>query len=142
MPSNDRPVQTAASVPSRPYLLERVDDAAVVQLYADGFAGLPLDQKTLIWHLYEAALWGRDIYYDQRHRSNLAMRDLIEAVVRHPDGIDADVLAEMTMALARDAVRSFDCWVELTVWKRCVANARTSRSFGRVSGSSSMVRAR
>jgi hypothetical protein len=29
------------------YLLERVDDAAVVQLYADGFAELPLDQKAL-----------------------------------------------------------------------------------------------
>ena len=32
----------------RNYLLERVDDAAVVQLYADGFATLPLDEKTLI----------------------------------------------------------------------------------------------
>ena len=32
----------------RKYLLERVDDAAVVQLYADGFQSLPLKQKTLI----------------------------------------------------------------------------------------------
>ncbi len=26
---------------TRPYLLEQIDDAAVVQLYADGFAALP-----------------------------------------------------------------------------------------------------
>ena len=53
----------------RKYLLDRVDDAAVVQLYADGFSSLPLKQKTLIWHLYQAALAGRDIFIDQKHRT-------------------------------------------------------------------------
>ena len=33
-----------AAPADRKYLLERVDDAAVAQLYADGFASLPLDQ--------------------------------------------------------------------------------------------------
>ena len=51
----------------RTYLLEQIDDAAVVQCYADGFRALPLDQKILAWHLYQAALAGRDIYYDQRY---------------------------------------------------------------------------
>ncbi len=83
MPSNERPTQVASGVPTRPYLLERVDDAAVVQLYADGFAALPLDQKTLIWHLYEAALAGRDIYADQRYVHNLEMRDFLESLVLH-----------------------------------------------------------
>ena len=55
----------------RPYLLERVDEAAVVQLYADGFSPLPLDQKILLWHLYNAAIAGRDIFYDQRYGHNL-----------------------------------------------------------------------
>ena len=53
------PAATAAPA-ERKYLLERVDDAAVVQLYADGFAELPLKEKTLVWHLYQAALAGRD----------------------------------------------------------------------------------
>ena len=53
---------TAPVAAERRYLLERVDDAAVVQLYADGFESLPLGEKTLIWHLYQAALAGRDIY--------------------------------------------------------------------------------
>ena len=35
--------QAAAS--DRKYLLERVDEAAVAQLYADGFEGLPLDRR-------------------------------------------------------------------------------------------------
>jgi dipeptidyl-peptidase III len=76
----------------RKYLLERVGEAAVAQLYADGFEGLPLDQKTLIWHLYRAALAGRDIYYDQRYAHNLDMRDLLEEIITHPDGIEPATL--------------------------------------------------
>ena len=79
----------------RKYLLERVDDAAVVQLYADGFAALPLDQKLLIWHLYQAALAGRDIYYDQRYAHNLEMRDVLEEILTHPAGVDPKTLAEI-----------------------------------------------
>ncbi len=67
----------------------------MVQLYADGFATLPLKQKTLIWHLYQAALAGRDIYIDQKHRDALEMRALIEQVVAHPQGVEAATLAEV-----------------------------------------------
>ena len=79
----------------RKYLLERVDDAAVVQLYADGFTALPLDQKQLIYHLYRAAIAGRDIYYDQRYAHNLEMRGVLEEILTHADGIDAQTLAEV-----------------------------------------------
>jgi dipeptidyl-peptidase-3 len=89
--SRPAPVETR-----RPYLLEQIDEAAVVQLYADGFEKLPLQEKTLVWHLYRAAIAGRDIYYDQRHRHNLGIRHLLEQIVRHPDGVPADTLAEIT----------------------------------------------
>jgi dipeptidyl-peptidase-3 len=72
-----------------------VDDAAVVQLYADGFSALPLGEKTLIWHLYQAAIAGRDIFYDQRYVHNLEMRGVLEAIVSHADAIDAGTLAEI-----------------------------------------------
>jgi dipeptidyl-peptidase-3 len=85
----------ARSSADRKYLLETVDDAAVIQLYADGFDALPLKQKALIWHLYQAALAGRDIFIDQKHRSALEMRALIEAVVAHPEGVDAGTLAQV-----------------------------------------------
>ena len=90
------PAIASDATDTRPYRLEQVDDAAVVQLYADGFAALPADQKILIWHLYQAALAGRDIYYDQRYAHNLAMRAILEGVLTHPDGIPEDALAEIT----------------------------------------------
>ena len=80
---------------TRTYLLEQVDDAAVVQYYADGFPSLPLDQKILVWHLYQAAIAGRDIYYDQRYRHALEMREILEEILTHPDGIEPSVLAEI-----------------------------------------------
>ena len=83
------------AVTDRKYLLERVDDAAVAQVYADGFSSLPLDQKILIWHLYQAALAGRDIFYDQRYAHNLEMRDVLEEILTHPEGIEGQTLAEI-----------------------------------------------
>ena len=79
----------------RKYLLERVDEAAVAQIYADGFDELPLDQKALIWHLYQAAVAGRDIFYDQRYAHNLVMRDVLEEILTHAGGIEAATLAEI-----------------------------------------------
>jgi dipeptidyl-peptidase-3 len=83
----------------RPVLLERVGPAAVVQLYADGFDALTLDEKRLAWHLYEAALAGRDIYYDQRCASSLAVRDLLETVFVHRHLLAPDVAGAVTTYL-------------------------------------------
>lgn len=92
-------VATSAAATSTPadrkYLLERVDDASVVQLYADGFSALPVKQKTLIWHLYQAALAGRDIFIDQKHKDALEMRGILERIVANPQGVDAATLAEV-----------------------------------------------
>ena len=79
----------------RQYLLERVDDAAVAQLYADGFEVLQLREKILIWHLYQAALAGRDIFYDQRYAYNLEMREVLEEILTHADGIVSETLSEV-----------------------------------------------
>ena len=89
------PAAQAQPAPDRPYLLERVDDAAVVQVYADGFATLPIREKVLIWHLYQAALAGRDIYYDQRYAHSLEMREVLEEILTHAAGVEPAVLAEI-----------------------------------------------
>ncbi len=96
----ESPASTAGSTPAassadRKYLLERVDDAAVVQLYADGFEALPVKEKILVWHLYQAALAGRDIFIDQKHESALEMRGVLEQIVARPAGVDAATLAEI-----------------------------------------------
>ncbi len=80
-PTSPASVPTAPTPTDRPYLVERVGEAAVVQVYADGFRDLPLREKTLIWHLGQAAIAGRDIFYDQRYAHNLEMRDVLEAIV-------------------------------------------------------------
>jgi len=104
MKDDDRPLNAArpgaaeAADPSRGrrYLLERIDEAAVVQLYADGFEGLSPRDRVLIWHLAQAAIAGRDIYYDQRHADSLETRDVLEAILRHPDHVEPGALAAIT----------------------------------------------
>jgi dipeptidyl-peptidase III len=80
---------------SRRYLLEQVDDVSVVQLYADGFVKLSLREKLLAWHLYLAAIAGRDIYYDQRYAHNLELRDVLEGILTHGSGIPEPVIEEV-----------------------------------------------
>src|SRR5258705_13780548 len=93
--STTNPESRTPDPAARKYLLERVDDAAVVQLYADGFSALPLRDKTLIWHLSQAAVAGRDIFIDQKHRSALEMRSILEQIVAHPQGIDPAALSDI-----------------------------------------------
>jgi dipeptidyl-peptidase-3 len=87
---------TATSDTDRTYLLERIDDAVVVQLYADGFNNLSLRDKTLVWHLSQAAIAGRDIFYDQRYVHNLDMRDVVETILTHASHVNPETLAEIT----------------------------------------------
>ena len=82
----------AAQPEDRQYLLERIGDAAIAQIYADGFEALDLREKVLIWHLTNAALAGRDIFYDQRYAHGLAMREVLEEILTHADGVDPAVL--------------------------------------------------
>jgi dipeptidyl-peptidase-3 len=89
------PTTAAPSADARKYLLEQVDDAGVIQLYADGFTSLPLREKTLIYHLAQASIAGRDIFYDQKHRNGLEMKGVLEAIVSHPQGVDGAALAEI-----------------------------------------------
>jgi dipeptidyl-peptidase-3 len=94
---SDGPAPAAApAVVERPYLLERVDEAAIVQVYADGFESLALRDKTLIWHLSQAALAGRDIFLDQKYAFSLEMRDVLEAILSHSNGVDKATLDEIT----------------------------------------------
>ena len=52
--------------------------------------------RSSCWHLSQAALAGRDIYYDQRYAHNLTIRRVLEAVLTHPSGTDPAVLDAIT----------------------------------------------
>ncbi len=79
----------------RKYLLEKAGNVAIVQLYADGFEELSLEEKAKAYYLCKAALAGRDIAYDQIHRHGLSIRNLLEEIVTHPQGIDKDLLEKI-----------------------------------------------
>ena len=91
-PPEGLPAPAAGQSDERPYLLERIGDAAVAQLYADGFEALDLREKVLIWHLSNAALAGRDIFYDQRYAHGLEMREVLEEILTHAKDVDAPAL--------------------------------------------------
>ena len=62
------------------YSDEKFADIQLLRYRVEGFEALSLRQKTLIYHLSQAALAGRDILYDQNGALNLALRHLLEAL--------------------------------------------------------------
>ncbi|MDO4210201.1 MAG: dihydrofolate reductase, partial [Bacteroidales bacterium] len=62
------------------YTDESFADIQLLRYRVEGFEDLPIKQKTLIYHLTEAALAGRDILYDQNGQYNLRLRAMFEAV--------------------------------------------------------------
>ncbi|MEP7117593.1 MAG: peptidase M49, partial [Acidobacteriota bacterium] len=95
-PEAPPPAATSATAPERQYLLDRADDAAIVQLYADGFSDLPLNEKRLVYHLTQAAIAGRDIYWDQRYAHGLEMRGVLEQILTHSADIAPESLTAIT----------------------------------------------
>ncbi len=81
--------------PERAYLLEQVGNTAIVQVYADGFDELTLNEKILCYYLYRAAVAGRDIAYDQHHKHTLEIKAILEGILRNPEGIEPGLLKKI-----------------------------------------------
>jgi dipeptidyl-peptidase-3 len=58
---------------------ESFADLQILRYQVPGFNGLSLQQKQLAYYLYEAALAGRDIIYDQKSKYGLMLRKTLEA---------------------------------------------------------------
>lgn len=67
-------------------LQERFADLQLLRYEVPGFSRLPLRQKLLVYYLAEAALWGRDILWDQNCSQGLRLRKTLEAIYTHYDG--------------------------------------------------------
>ena len=63
------------------YVAEQFADLRVLRYQVQDFDKLSLQDKTLLYYLYEAALSGRDINYDQNYKYNLAVRKTLEALI-------------------------------------------------------------
>lgn len=68
------------------YVADRFADIEVLRYPVPDFESLSLDQKRLVYYLTEAALWGRDILWDQNYKYNLAIRDMLEGVYKNYSG--------------------------------------------------------
>lgn len=72
------------------YVVDRFADIEVLRYPVPDFESLTLDQKRLVYYLTEAALWGRDILWDQNYKYNLAIRDMLESVYKNYKGDRSD----------------------------------------------------
>src|SRR5690606_36293362 len=68
-----------------PVTVDAFADLEILRYDVPGFDSLTLQQKKLAYYLYQAALSGRDIIYDQRGKDNLTIRKTIEAIFNNPD---------------------------------------------------------
>ncbi len=59
---------------------EQFADLRILRYKVPGFETLPLEQKTLLYYLYEAALNGREIIYDQNYKHNLTIKRTLENI--------------------------------------------------------------
>ncbi|MBI2270004.1 MAG: dihydrofolate reductase [Bacteroidetes bacterium] len=63
------------------YQVEQFSDLRILRYNVPGFNELTLKQKEMVYYLYEAALCGRDIYFDQNYKYNLTIRKTIETII-------------------------------------------------------------
>jgi dipeptidyl-peptidase-3 len=68
------------------YLTEQFADLRIQRYQIPGFENLTIRQKQLVYFLYQAALSGRDIFWDQNYKNNLYIRRTLEGIVRTYNG--------------------------------------------------------
>lgn len=71
---------------SKVWSVDRFADIEVLYYEVPEFENLSIRQKSLIYYLTEAALWGRDILWDQNGRYNLSIRRICEAIYQNYQG--------------------------------------------------------
>ncbi|MCC7231431.1 MAG: dihydrofolate reductase [Bacteroidia bacterium] len=68
------------------YLADRFADVQVLRYKVTGWNDLSLQQKLLVYYLYQAGLSGRDIFYDQKYKYGLMLRKTLEAILENYKG--------------------------------------------------------
>lgn len=68
------------------YVVDTFADMQILRYQVPELETLSVKQKELIYYLTEAALYGRDILYDQNGKYNLLVRRTLEAIYKNYDG--------------------------------------------------------
>ena len=80
---SNTPKSNSPDVNSKPafnVFAEEFADLQVLRYQINGFENLSLKEKKLAYYLYEAALSGRDIIYDQEDKDGLMLRKTLENI--------------------------------------------------------------
>jgi dipeptidyl-peptidase III len=77
-------------------LVDRVGTTGFVQLEVESFKSLPLQEQALAYWLTQAAIAIDPINYDQNSRWGLRQKRVLEAILRHPQGVNPQVLRKIT----------------------------------------------
>ena len=84
------------------YNVDKFYDLEILRYNVPEFDSLTLQQKSLLYCLSEAALWGRDILFDQNGRYNLRIRRACEELyLNYPYAKDTDEFAAFERYLKR-----------------------------------------
>jgi dipeptidyl-peptidase III len=67
-------------------IADQFADIRILRYRVPGFEQFPLKKKELLYYLYEAALSGRDMIWDQNYRHNLLIRKALEHIVENYQG--------------------------------------------------------
>lgn len=68
------------------YLIDEFADLKIMRYQIPGWDDLTLQQKEYVYHLGEAAKYGRDILWDQHCKANLPIRHAIENILENYQG--------------------------------------------------------
>ena len=68
------------------YLIDEFADLKIMRYQVPGWDELSLDQKKYVYHLAEAAKYGRDIIWMQNNKYNLEVRKTIENILNNYEG--------------------------------------------------------
>jgi dipeptidyl-peptidase-3 len=89
MDNEEEKEEVVAAVPERAaeeYFSEDFADIRMHRYFVKGWDQLTLEQKELLYYLYNAALAGRDMLWDQNYKHNLRVRKTIENVLATYNG--------------------------------------------------------
>ena len=68
------------------YLIDEFADLKIMRYQVPGWDELSLDQKEYVYHLAEAAKYGRDIIWAQNYKHNISIRKTLENILENYQG--------------------------------------------------------
>jgi dipeptidyl-peptidase-3 len=84
-------ISYAKDIEEKEYVDEVLKDLVAYRAYADGFEDLSNPEKLFAYYMTNAAIAGRDIFFKQMHINGITLRDNLDKILLHNQGIDREL---------------------------------------------------